>query len=71
MNFKSTMEEDDTPVVIEQPKFEKEKPKATATTMQVSQDDLFSAHDFDIKIDLEVPSKYFLKTFEILLGIEM
>lgn len=32
-----------------------ETPAATQTATQVSQDDLFTAHDFDIKIDLEVP----------------
>lgn len=47
--------------------------KATQPT-QVTQEDLFSAHDFDIKIDLEVPlpgkstkmihtSVYFLKKY--------
>lgn len=34
---------------------QKEDIKKTAQPAQVTQDDLFSAHDFDIKIDLEVP----------------
>ncbi|XP_018564041.1 RNA polymerase-associated protein Rtf1 [Anoplophora glabripennis] len=34
---------------------QKETVKKTAQPAQVTQDDLFSAHDFDIKIDLEVP----------------
>ncbi|CAH1966360.1 unnamed protein product [Acanthoscelides obtectus] len=34
---------------------QREVAKKSAQPAQVSQDDLFSAHDFDIKIDLEVP----------------
>ncbi|XP_065161988.1 RNA polymerase-associated protein Rtf1 isoform X2 [Atheta coriaria] len=57
MNFKAAPEEaaEPTPTAaptpVEKP-VEKEKEKAPA---QISQDDLFSAHDFDIKIDLELP----------------
>ncbi|XP_017781238.1 PREDICTED: RNA polymerase-associated protein Rtf1 isoform X2 [Nicrophorus vespilloides] len=58
MNFKAAPEEahETATVVIAEPEekeSEKEKPKATPA--QVTQDDLFSAHDFDIKIDLELP----------------
>ncbi|XP_022910236.1 RNA polymerase-associated protein Rtf1 [Onthophagus taurus] len=57
MNFKASAEEEAVTVPEEtkpeEPK-EKVEQKTTAPT-QVSQDDLFSAHDFDIKIDLEVP----------------
>lgn len=34
---------------------EKKEPKAVQAPTQITQDDLFSAHDFDITIDLEVP----------------
>lgn len=59
MNFKAapieekaegTREEETIEVPVE-----KEEPKTLHAPAQVTQDDLFSAHDFDITIDLEVP----------------
>lgn len=58
MNFKQAPEEKEEPVrEIEHVEIalEKENPKPAAEPAQVTQEDLFSAHDFDIKIDLEVP----------------
>lgn len=46
--FESSIEEEEK---VEEVLVEKPTPKPA----QVGQDDLFSAHDFDIKIDLEVP----------------
>lgn len=66
MNFKAAPEEaaEPTPTAaptpVEKP-VEKEKEKAPA---QISQDDLFSAHDFDIKIDLELPPRKLLHMSE-------
>lgn len=62
MNFKAAQEEEAQEVTekkVEEPR-EKVETKAAPVPTQVTQDDLFSAHDFDIKIDLEVPltSKY-------------
>lgn len=57
MNFKAAQEEETIHVVenkTEEPQEKVEMKSAPAPT-QVTQDDLFSAHDFDIKIDLEVP----------------
>lgn len=58
MNFKASSNDEKTPQVeekeVDEP-LEKENPKPAAKPSQVTQDDLFSAHDFDIKIDLEVP----------------
>lgn len=58
MNFKAAPEEKSEPVEevksVEVP-MEKENPKPAAEPAQVSQDDLFSAHNFDITIDLEIP----------------
>ncbi|GJQ77851.1 putative RNA polymerase II C-terminal domain phosphoserine binding protein [Trypoxylus dichotomus] len=57
MNFKAAQEEETETVVekkIEEPQ-EKVEMKSAPVPAQVTQDDLFSAHDFDIKIDLEVP----------------
>ncbi|KAK4872946.1 hypothetical protein RN001_014975 [Aquatica leii] len=59
MTFKVSQEEKENPVASPQPieiPIEKiETPIVPAPPVQVSQEDLFSAHDFDIKIDLEVP----------------
>lgn len=57
MNFKPAAEEKQE-VQVEEPQEEvvnEEEPKVVAAPAQVTQDDLFSAHDFDITIDLEVP----------------
>ncbi|KRT82392.1 hypothetical protein AMK59_4169 [Oryctes borbonicus] len=57
MNFKAAQEEETETVVenkTEEPQ-EKVETKSAPVPTQVTQDDLFSAHDFDIKIDLEVP----------------
>lgn len=56
MNFKAATEEEPEPEIIapiQKPVEKIEEKKETPA--QVTQDDLFSAHDFDIKIDLEVP----------------
>lgn len=56
MNFKAAPEEQETPEIvkpIEKPVEKVEEKKETP--LQVTQEDLFSAHDFDITIDLEVP----------------
>lgn len=58
MNFKAApMEEATQPKEEEKVEvpIEKEEPKAVPAPVQITQDDLFSAHDFDITIDLEVP----------------
>lgn len=58
MNFKAApVEERPEPIqeVLKEVPVEKEEPKAVQVPTQVTQDDLFSAHDFDITIDLEVP----------------
>lgn len=60
MNFKANNEEEDNTLdeitkQVEVPIYLPEPPTAIAPPVQVSQDDLFSAHDFDITIDLEVP----------------
>ncbi|KAJ3629729.1 hypothetical protein MTP99_014100 [Tenebrio molitor] len=58
MNFKAAPEEKMEMVVETKPEkvtIEVENPKVPAQPAQVTQDDLFSAHDFDIKIDLDVP----------------
>ncbi|KAK5640270.1 hypothetical protein RI129_011081 [Pyrocoelia pectoralis] len=59
MSFKVPAEEKENPVPSPQPmevSIEKaEMPTVPIPAVQVSQEDLFSAHDFDIKIDLEVP----------------
>lgn len=59
MNFKPTIPDQETKLIQEEKVEEEieEKPleKPVAAPIQVTQDDLFSAHDFDIKIDLEVP----------------
>ncbi|EEZ99586.2 RNA polymerase-associated protein Rtf1 [Tribolium castaneum] len=58
MNFKAAPEEKAEVVVEKKPEkvaVEVENPKVAAQPAQVTQDDLFSAHDFDIKIDLDVP----------------
>ncbi|KAB0792269.1 hypothetical protein PPYR_14228 [Photinus pyralis] len=60
MTFKVTSEEKENPVPVPQA-MEVAVEKADTpvvpipVAIQVSQEDLFSAHDFDIKIDLEVP----------------
>lgn len=57
MNFKAAPEDEAVEVVeskTEEPQ-EKVETKSAPVPTQVTQDDLFSAHDFDIKIDLEVP----------------
>lgn len=59
MNFKAAPEEK-AEAVVEENEPEKtdaevENPKVSTKPVQVTQDDLFSAHDFDIKIDLDVP----------------
>lgn len=57
MNFKPSQEDEsaDEPIMaaptISSPS---EKQKEKEKPQQISQDDLFSAHDFDIKIDLEL-----------------
>ncbi|RZB41575.1 RNA polymerase-associated protein Rtf1 [Asbolus verrucosus] len=70
MNFKAAPEEKVEQVVEAKPEkviVEVENPKVATQPAQVTQDDLFSAHDFDIKIDLDVPLPgnyyYFLKYF--------
>lgn len=58
MNFKAAPVEEPAQPSVEEEKevpAEKEEPKAVQAPVQISQDDLFSAHDFDITIDLEVP----------------
>lgn len=58
MNFKAAAEDKPEEQVEERKEEEvvnKEEPKVVAAPTQVTQDDLFSAHDFDITIDLEVP----------------
>lgn len=58
MNFKAAPEEKVETVVEEKPEkpqVEVESTKVPVQPTQVTQDDLFSAHDFDIKIDLDVP----------------
>ena len=58
MNFKAAPEEKVETVAEKKPEkmpVEVENPKVAAQPAQVTQDDLFSAHDFDIKIDLDVP----------------
>ncbi|XP_018335977.2 RNA polymerase-associated protein Rtf1 [Agrilus planipennis] len=57
MSFKAEKEEapepEEIPVEEEKPKDKVENTEPTAP-VQITQDDLFSAHDFDIKIDLDV-----------------
>lgn len=59
MNFKAAPVEETTQLKIEEkievPVEKEEQPKTVQAPTQVTQDDLFSAHDFDITIDLEVP----------------
>lgn len=59
MNFKAAPDEKAMPMAPAKPEkvvIEIEQQlKVPAPPTQVSQDDLFSAHDFDIKIDLDVP----------------
>lgn len=58
MNFKAAAVEEATQPNLEEQievPLEKEEPKTVQAPVQVTQDDLFSAHDFDITIDLEVP----------------
>lgn len=67
MNFKAVAEdkeEEKQQEMIEEMPTTKEEPKVAPVPAQVTQDDLFSAHDFDITIDLEVPlpSTYTINT---------
>lgn len=59
MNFKAAPIEETTEPneeeTIEVPIEKDEQPKTVQAPTQITQDDLFSAHDFDITIDLEVP----------------
>lgn len=58
MNFKAVVEEKEEEKLqdsVEEMPTSKEEPKIAPAPTQVTQDDLFSAHDFDITIDLEVP----------------
>lgn len=59
MHFKASDKDDKSDQVLdlvpEDAPLETENPMPPPKPVQVSSDDLFSAHDFDIKIDLEVP----------------
>ncbi|CAH0547959.1 unnamed protein product [Brassicogethes aeneus] len=57
MHFKASEDKEEAPVNVttEAVPEEVEKIMPPPKPVQVSSDDLFSAHDFDIKIDLEVP----------------